>query len=93
MFSFSCCLSSSISYCWEYVVKIPWLSFGMQGRYADIILTFSLFIPPYFSCDQPPNPYESPPEWVIYDVKLVVEIINYPPGLLIVFQGVIVTDV
>ena len=52
-------------------MKIPWLSFGMQGRYADIILTFSLFIPPYFSCDQPPNPYESPPEWVIYDVKLV----------------------
>ena len=93
MFVFSCCLSSSMSYYLEYIVETSLLSFGTQGRYADMIVTFSLFFPPYVTFDQRPNHSKSSPEWVIRDSKLVVEIVNNPPGFLIVFQRVIFSAV
>ena len=58
-----------------------------------MIVNFSLFFQLYVAYDQRPNPSESSIEWVIRDAKLVVDIINDPPGLLIVFQRVIVSTV
>ena len=59
----------------------PWISFGTQGRYVNVIVTFSLLFPKYVTYNQRSNSSESYSEWIIRDTKLIVKIINDPPGL------------